>query len=70
MSKKDTAEYLPPFHAPRLNKWVLMERGAAAKARAGASKIQLYLFDDRAAAQLFYLACSRAASFAGNMQLH
>jgi hypothetical protein len=70
VSKKDVAEYLPPFHAPRLNKWVLMERDVAANARAGGTKIHLYLFDDQATAQKFYLVCGGAAGSAGKMQLH
>lgn len=69
MGQKDMTEYLPPFHAPRLNKWVLMERGAAAKARAGAPKIHLYLFDNQATAELFYWAYCGASPAVG-AQLH
>lgn len=69
MGQKDTTEYLPPFHAPHLNKWVLMERGAAAKARAGASTIRLYLFDDQLTAEQFCRAYGRVSAHAAP-QLH
>lgn len=53
---KQRKDYLAPFHAPTLNKWVVIERSAIAKARRGARLLELYLFEDEGKANAAYVA--------------
>ncbi len=70
MGQKDESEYLEPFYAPRLSKWVIVERGALAAARRGACNIPLYLFDEQKNADTFYLTWKLKGTTPAGSALH